>query len=595
MISESQPNKRGVARFRTKLLAAMMLVVSAMTVSGLYLAQRKIMADAGRDLQQNFQAELSSLDKVQELRRAALAERCSVLASRSRIHAALEDNALDLLYPSAKDELRDLMEEEEPSPERAAASLHAKFYRFLDATGAVLSPTNPRDVGELNPKAEVQLALKKLPETQQIGYIRENADAAYEIVDEVVAVPIFSTETGNVISALVVGFKPFELIGKGAGAGTKSGIWVNGQLHIPSLSKSAQAALGSEIAKAITNSASEQNNFAVTVNGAPQLLFYKRLNPSSLFPPAYEIRVYPLADSMAQLHRLRWQIGGASVLLLLGGLIASQFVAARLSLPVEKLAVDSEKDRAQRKRAETALASTSEKLKRSTRYSADASHQLKSPVTVLRVGLEGLLHRDGFKPEIYEELSTLLHHTHRLTGVIDDLLLLSRMDAGHLEVESNPVNLSQIIEEWLDDLGALPDSPEVKIEKQFPADLCIAGEKRYTSLIVQNLLENARKYNRPGGLIRVTAVWSNGEVVLTVGNTGYPIARDAQEHIFERFHRGGTGSHISGHGLGLNLARKLARLHDGDLRLVRSEDDWTEFEARFLIATQTSDGASQTT
>jgi signal transduction histidine kinase len=584
MISENQPNKRGLARFRTKLLAAMMLVVSAMTVSGLYLAQRKIMADAGRDLQQNFQADLSSLDKVQELRRAALAERCSVLASRSRIHAALEDNALDLLYPSAKDELRDLMEDEEASPEQAAASLHAKFYRFLDATGAVLSPTNPRDVGELTPKAEAQLALKKLPETQQIGYIPENADAEAETVDEIVAVPIFSTESGDVISALVVGFKPFERIGKGAAAGTKSGIWLNGQLYLASLSKSAQAALGSEIAKVITNSTSEQNNFTVTVNGAPQLLFYKRLNPTSLFPPAYEICVYPLADSMAHLHRLRWQIGFVGVLLLLGGFVASELVAARLSRPVEKLAVDSEKDRAQRKRAEIALASTSEKLKRSTRYSADASHQLKSPVTVLRVGLEELLHRDGFKPEIYEELSALLHHTHRLTGVIDDLLLLSRMDAGHLELESNPVNLSQIIEEWLDDLGALPDSPEVTIEKQFPADLCIAGEKRYTSLIVQNLLENARKYNRPGGLIRVTAVRSNGEVVLTVGNTGHPIALDAQQHIFERFHRGGTGSHISGHGLGLNLARELARLHDGDLRLVRSENDWTEFEVRFSAA-----------
>jgi len=593
MISASRPNKRRVTRFRTKLLAAMMLVVSGLMAFALYFAQRHVTAAAQRDLQQNFQAELFSLDKVQELRNAALAERCGTLASRPRIHAALEDNALDLLYPSAKDELRDLMEDE--GSLHTGPSLHAKFYRFLDAAGAVLSPPNPKDVGQLSHRVETQLILKKLPETQQIGYIRENADAADEIVDEVVAAPIFSTETGDVISALVVGFEPFELIGKGAGSGTKSGIWLNDQLHMPSLSKSAQAALGSEIAKAVTNSASAQSNFTVTVNGAPQLLFYKRLNPNSLFPPAYEICLYPLADSMAELHRLRWRIGGAGALLLLGGFVASHLVAARLAVPVEKLELDSEKNRAQRKRAETALASTSEKLKRSTRYSADASHQLKSPVTVLRAGLEGLLTRDDFKPEIYEELSALLHHTHRLTGVIDDLLLLSRVDAGHLQIDSQPVNLSQIIEEWLDDLGALPDSPEVKIEKKFPADLCIAGEKRYTSLIVQNLLENARKYNRPDGLIRVTAARNGGEVVLTIGNTGHPIARDAQEHVFERFHRGGTGSHISGHGLGLNLARELARLHDGDLRLVRSEDDWTEFEARFLIAAQTSDGATQTT
>src|SRR5438445_4367436 len=534
MISARRANKRRVTRFRTKLLSAMMLVVSTVTAFGLYLHQRNVTAAAQRDLQQNFQAELSSLDTVQELRNAALAERCRALALRPRIHAALEDNALDLLYPSAKDELRDLMEGDEASLDEATPSLHAKCYRFLDGAGAVLSPPNPKDVGKLDLRTEAQLGLKKLPDAQQIGYIRENSDAADEIVDQVVAVPIFSTETGEVISTLVVGFRPIELTGKGAGAGMNNGIWVNGQLHLPVLSKSAQAALGREIAKALSNSASAQSNFSVTVNAAPQLLFYKRLNPDSLFPPAYQICVYPLADSMAQLHRLRWQIGGAGALLLLGGLVASHFVASRLAVPVEKLALDSEENRAQRKRAEAALASTSEQLKRSTRYSADASHQLKSPVTLLRAGLESLLAHEDFKPEIYEELSGLLHQTHRLTGVIDDLLLLSRLDAGHLQIKSEPVNLSQLVEEWLDDLSALPDSADVQIEKKLPAELYVAGEKQYTSLIVQNLLENALKYNRPRGRIRAAARQTNNDVVLTIGNTGQPIGRAAQEHIVER-------------------------------------------------------------
>jgi signal transduction histidine kinase len=593
MISSSRPSKRSAASFRTKLLAAIMLVVSAITVSGLYLAQRNVAATAKRDLQQDFQAQLSSLDKVQKFRHAAIAERCSALASRPRIHAALEDNALDLLYPSAKDELRDLMEVEESRQEEEAPSLRAKFYRFLDAGGAVLSPPNPKEVGELKPQAEAQLSLKQLAETQQIGYARENVDGKNELVDEIVAVPIFSTETGNVISALVVGFTPFELTGKGAGAGMESGIWVNGRLYLPSLSKAAQSALGRDVTKAVTNSASAQNNLTVTINGARQLLFYRRLNPDSLFPPAYEVCVYPLADSMAQLHRLRWQIGGAGMLLLVGGFVASQFVARRFAIPVQKLALDSEEDRAQRKRAEAALASTTEELERSTRYSADASHQLKSPVTVLRVGLESLLEREGFKPEVYEELSALLHQTHRLTGVIDDLLLLSRMDAGHLQIASTPVNLSQLVDEWLDDLGALPDSPDVKVEKEFPHGLFVAGEKQYTSLIVQNLLENARKYNRPGGRIRVRANGSGSDVVLAVGNTGRTIAPD--ENIFERFHHSSTPSAVSGHGIGLNLARELARLHGGDLRLICSENDWTEFEVCFVSSRKTANRSSQNT
>jgi signal transduction histidine kinase len=579
MSSTLQTRNKSVASFRTRLFTAMMIIVATLTALGLYLAQRKVTADAEQNLQENFQAELSSLHQLEELRHAALAERCNVLAAKPRIHAAMEDNAIDLLYPSAKDELRDLMEGDEPPPGQATQSLHARFYRFLDSAGLVIKPPNPKDVGELDPKTEAQLNLRNLPRTQQIGYVQANNQANEATIDEVIAVPIFSTDNGDVISALVVGFKPLELEEKHVEAGIKSGVWVNGLLHLPGVAKSAQGSLREKVADALENSDREQDKFRIDVDGAPHLLFYKRLNPGSVFPAAYEICVYPLAYSIAQLHRLRWQIGGAGALLLLGGFVASHFVALRFSAPVKKLALDSEENRAQRQRAEAALASTAEELERSTRYSADASHQLKSPVTVLRVGLEALLAREEFKPEVYEHVSALLHQTHRLTGVIDDLLLLSRVDAGHLQIASTPVNLSQLVDEWLDDLRALPDSPDVKIEKEFPAGLFVAGEKRYTSLIVQNLLENARKYNRPAGRIRVKAHGNGGDVVLSIGNTGRTIPRG--ENIFERFHHDSTPSATSGHGIGLNLARELARLHGGELRLVRSENDWTEFEVRF--------------
>src|SRR5246127_5160786 len=176
MRSSVQARDEGVASFRTRLFTAIMVIVVTLTALGFYLAQRKVTADAERNLQENFQAEISSLHKLEELRHAALAERCDILAAKPRIHAAIEDNAIDLLYPSAKDELRDLMEGEEPPPEQAAQSLHATFYRFLDGTGAVLRPPNPKEVGQLGRKAEAQLALAKLPETQQIGYVQERVD-----------------------------------------------------------------------------------------------------------------------------------------------------------------------------------------------------------------------------------------------------------------------------------------------------------------------------------------------------------------------------------------------------------------------------------
>src|SRR5436305_12096419 len=128
-----------LATFRTRLFTAIMVIVATLTALGFYLAQRKVTADAERNLQENFQAELSSLHKLEELRHAALAERCDVLAAKPRIHAAMEDNAIDLLYPSAKDELRDLMEGDEPTTALAAQSLTAKFYGLLDITGVVIN------------------------------------------------------------------------------------------------------------------------------------------------------------------------------------------------------------------------------------------------------------------------------------------------------------------------------------------------------------------------------------------------------------------------------------------------------------------------
>lgn len=584
MSLKSSTRRADLSRFRWKLLLAMMLVVLALTGLGLMLAQRKVEIEAARDLQQDFRNELAALHGVQEMRATALAERCRALVMRPRIHAALEDNALDLLYPTANDELREILSKENaaPSSETDASVLHATFYRFLDGNGAVISPPKTSDVGRLEPREETRLALPSLPEKQQIGYLVRRT-AIGETLDEVIAMPIISSESGEIIAALVLGLKPVELGGHGA-AEIKSGIWLDGQLHLPGLSAADHRALAAEVARAVAQPERAESSFPVKIGGASYLLFYKQLNPDSLYPPAYEVAVYPLADALARRAQIRWHVILAGAALLIIGMIASHLLSARLSRPVETLAVVSEQDRAERERAEAALESTNRELQRSARFSADASHQLKTPVTVLRAGIDELLAREHLPPDVYDKLSALLHQTYRITSVIDDLLLLSRMDAGRLQIDFEPVNLSRLLEEWIDDLEALPDELHIELKTNFPPNLQIAGERRYISLIVQNLLENARKYNVAGGEICVYAREEGEFVILCVENTARPIPPAAREHIFERFHRGGMGENIPGHGLGLNLARELARLHGGDLRLVRSTETCTEFEVRFRAA-----------
>lgn len=549
-----------------------MVVVAGATAAGLYFGDRAVLATARRYLQADFNNRIASLQQLEQQRRSTLAEHCRVLVDKPRLHAALEDNALDLLYPTAKDELRELL-----SPDASPTdNSHARFYRFLDKHGTVIEPQEDSDAGAMSGEEKAQLVVHELPYTEQIGYV-DFTQADDVGVDEVIAVPITSTETGETISALVAGFPIGGLSASNQQHEIRSGIMLHNHLWFPGLKGNERTALAARLSAAAAASDHTHNNFAAKVDGKRFLVFYEQLNPGSVFAPAYEVCLYPLTEFAATQTRVRMGMLGGGLLLLVAGLLTTQFATARLTRPVEALAI-------QREHATKALATTSAELQRSERFSADASHQLKSPVAVLRAGIESLMARADLAPEVYDELSSMLHQTYRLTGVVNDLLLLSRMDAGRLQIEFQPVNLTKLIEEWIDDLSALPDALDTHMETDVAGELWVEGEKRYIDLVVQNLLENARKYNREGGRIHVEARQYDGRIHLTVGNTGLGIAPDAQQTIFERFHRASIGERVPGHGLGLNLARELTRLHGGELKLVTSIEDWTEFEVSFRAA-----------
>ncbi len=573
------------AGFRVRLVVAMMLLVSLVTALVLYFAQRNLAEVAERDLERDFREELVAQQQVQSIRQAALLERCRALVRKPRIHAALEDGALDLLYPSARDELRDIMEPASGVFVDAGYALHAEFYRFLDRRGVVIAPGAAPDAGAIPPAVEAALTLPGVPEQQQYGYVVINReDTGHEAVMEIVAMPITSTESGEVIAVLVLGFESMRLGETRAGSGVRRGLWLGGKLLLPHLDPETRDGLNRAINEGMKQGGQPENSFRRQLGGEPHLVFYKQLNPGAIYPAAYEVCVYSLADLQGLQRRLRWRVLLAGAVLLLGGLAASHLISGRLSAPVMKLAEDSVEEHAGRVRAEAALESTSEELQRAARFSADASHQLKTPVAVLRAGLEELQAHGSLSAECQQEISALVNQTGRLSEVIDDLLLLSRLDAGRLKLKFGPVKLAQLIEAALDDLGAQPEAAELAVEVDVSADLLVTGDRQYLGLILQNLMENARKYNQPGGRIRLVARQERGNVVLTLGNTGKTIPPAAQTQIFERFHRGAMGENVPGYGLGLNLARELVRLHRGELRLVRSEAGWTEFEVEFPAA-----------
>ncbi len=124
------------------------------------------------------------------------------------------------------------------------------------------------------------------------------------------------------------------------------------------------------------------------------------------------------------------------------------------------------------------------------------------------------------------------------------------------------------------------------------------GDQEMISLTVQNLVENAVKYNRRGGKILISVEKQDHVVQICVGNSGPGIPPERAPNVFERFYRARGDEQTPGHGLGLSIARELARAHGGDLTLTRAQSDWTEFCLRLSassihVQTQTPRPATQ--
>lgn len=559
--------------FRLRLSIALALLVVALTVAGLWLAQKRIREDTRRTVVQEFHTARASCLLARSLRFDQVRERCASLVDNSRIHAALEDEALDLLYPSARDELRDLLQ-----PGAPARSMRTRFYRFLDAQGRVIPPL-AGDAGALERVAEVRLALPRLPADIQIGYLPRGDDS----LEEIIAAPIVSSETRRPIAALVVGLEPNTEPPSNA-ATIITGIITENRLWLPGWNAAARDELLRQLSPVAPAAGDPDEPRPLELSSGRYLSFRNTLNATSAYPRAEQVFLYPLADSEARARQAGERILAAGALLLIVGLGACHWLAARLARPVEEIALDSEQNARGRIRAEAALELTQAELERAARFSANASHQLKTPVAVMRAGLEEVLSRRDLPAPVRMELEDLVGETGRLGRIIEELLLLSRLDARRLKLRPAPVDLALLVEACVDDCSVLHDPFHLEIETKLEGPLWIWGEKGYLEQIFRNLLENARHYNRAGGRVLISAETRDGVARLIIGNTGRSIAADQQARLFERFHRADAAENTPGTGLGLSLARELTRLHGGEIRLIRSAEDWTEFAITLPVA-----------
>ncbi len=202
------------------------------------------------------------------------------------------------------------------------------------------------------------------------------------------------------------------------------------------------------------------------------------------------------------------------------------------------------------------------------RFAADASHELRTPLTIMRGEIARLLRVAGISSEVEQRLLSLQEEIGRLERITEHLLLLARFDAGQLGAEHHErLDFSALVAEACEDAELLAGGREVRLHTSAPKGAMVRGDALLLRRLVLNLLDNATRYNLPGGDVWCELAASASRLELRVRNTGAAIAPDEREQVFRRFYRADAARGRGGHGLGLALSREIARSHGGDLVL----------------------------
>lgn len=211
------------------------------------------------------------------------------------------------------------------------------------------------------------------------------------------------------------------------------------------------------------------------------------------------------------------------------------------------------------------------------RFSADAAHELKTPLAILQGQLERAINTTEDGSPMLAELTSILDEVRRLSTISRKLLLLSQADAGRLSVLREPFDLSRALADLVEDTRML--APTLQVTAEIQPGVMVGADGSLLMQVLHNLISNAIKYNVEDGWIRIaTVVWSQ-QVEVQVSNSSPGIPAGERSKIFERFYRADPAHSrkVEGVGLGLSVSREIARAHGGDITLKADSDGVVQF------------------
>jgi len=220
-------------------------------------------------------------------------------------------------------------------------------------------------------------------------------------------------------------------------------------------------------------------------------------------------------------------------------------------------------------------------------FTLHASHELKTPLTVMRAELETRLRDAGALPPVPREWAqSLLDEMQRLAHIVDSLTLLTKADAGLVTLERQSVLLADLVRECFEDAQILAEAYKVTVTLAACELVEVAGDRHRLRQLLLNLTDNAVKYNQPGGSVTLALRRVGEYAEITVANTGPGIPPELQARVFERFVRGPEAGRraADGCGLGLTICQWIVQAHAGTIQVQSEPGRTTTFAVRLPLA-----------
>jgi signal transduction histidine kinase len=202
-------------------------------------------------------------------------------------------------------------------------------------------------------------------------------------------------------------------------------------------------------------------------------------------------------------------------------------------------------------------------------FTLHASHELKTPLAVLRGQLETALRDDPLSPAERELCAGQLEELRRLTRIVDNLTLLAKADAGLLPLAFAPVRLDELVRDVFADAEILAEAAGIRVSLAACETATVPGDAHRLRQLLLNLADNAVKYNAPGGSVTMTLRAAEHVAECRIANTGPGIPAEALPRVFDRFYRGDRAhsDEVDGCGLGLSIAQWIVSAHKGTIQI----------------------------